>query len=140
MLVPARGFPPLRGCLRKGLTASSLRACSGYARKGKSGSFRPSPRETEVLMALPAALWRQRSTWRSRLCSQPATARSERSGTHSSFVQSPFEIEICMSVRKVPRCSVLSKDRSGNIQLFQAARLVHIGPAGGARHWILNVE
>ena len=37
MLVPARGSAPLRGCFRKGLTASSLRACSGYARKGKSG-------------------------------------------------------------------------------------------------------
>lgn len=42
MLVPARGSAPLRGCLRKGLTDSSLRASSGYARKGKSGPFRPS--------------------------------------------------------------------------------------------------
>jgi hypothetical protein len=42
--------------LRKGLTASSLRASSGYARKGKSGPFWPSPRETGMLIALLAAL------------------------------------------------------------------------------------
>ncbi len=36
MLVPAPGSAPLRGCFRKSLTNSSLRASSGYARKAKA--------------------------------------------------------------------------------------------------------
>jgi hypothetical protein len=45
----ARGFAPLRGCFRKGSTDSSLRASSGYARKGKSHPFRPSlQRKTKI--------------------------------------------------------------------------------------------
>ncbi len=66
MLVPARGSAPLRGCFRKGLTDSSLRVSSGYARKGKSGPFRPSLGETGTLIALPAELRRKRSIVRSR--------------------------------------------------------------------------
>src|SRR5436305_1267565 len=37
MLVPARGSAPLRGCSRKSLTNSSLRASSGHARKARNG-------------------------------------------------------------------------------------------------------
>jgi hypothetical protein len=66
MLVPARGSAPLRGCFRKGLTDPSLRASSDYARKGKSGPFRPSLREIGILITLPAELRRKRSISRSR--------------------------------------------------------------------------
>jgi hypothetical protein len=48
MLVPARVSAPLRGCFRKGLTDSSLRAHPVYARKGKSGPFRPALKRAQA--------------------------------------------------------------------------------------------
>jgi hypothetical protein len=62
MLVPARGSAPLRGCYRKGLRDSSLRAPSGYAGKGKSG---PSGLLHQNLkLCLPVDLRGKNSIWR----------------------------------------------------------------------------
>jgi hypothetical protein len=62
MLVPARGSAPLRGCFRKGLTDSPLRAFSGYAGKGKSSPFRPPLRKKGMLtVRWHAGLRRRRS-------------------------------------------------------------------------------